>query len=424
MASRISLIKLDKFKGATNPVTIELDISKPAVMIFGENGTGKSTVVDALDFICNEGLGSIEDRSVGGSKAKHLPSSGYKAKDMKLEMQYDGRTFIGTIGAGSQPDITGTGAKPTARILRRSSIMKIVDGKPKDRYDEIKGFFNVPNAQKVEDALRTARENTKTEYEGAVSAYQQAEQVLTENWEGEGKPEGTFAKWAKGKSEVDSTSLTETSKQLGSFIQKYTASTNAATSLTESETSVTSSQETYEKALEVFESAKKKVEGEGKDIIDVLQKAKEFLLKYEDLTYCPVCEKPNNAKELTSSIDNRLVPLNDLIAAKKAFEAAKKKLDSDKKILEARKTDWIVKIAELGSYVKGQPIDEVTALNIKWEDYSALLAFKKTDNPEPVLTVTKKLSEILDGIKSAIEARKVQVDKEASQLKLIKTSSS
>ena len=59
MTKRVESITLDNFKGATNKVTIDFDTSKPVVIIFGENGTGKSTIVDAIDFVCNESFNLI-----------------------------------------------------------------------------------------------------------------------------------------------------------------------------------------------------------------------------------------------------------------------------------------------------------------------------------------------------------------------------
>ena len=67
MPKRIESITLEKFKGATNNVTIDFDTSKPVVIIFGENGSGKSTIIDAIDFVFNDSFGSIDQRSTTGS---------------------------------------------------------------------------------------------------------------------------------------------------------------------------------------------------------------------------------------------------------------------------------------------------------------------------------------------------------------------
>ncbi|HEX3987903.1 MAG TPA: ATP-binding protein [Verrucomicrobiae bacterium] len=51
MKAKVSKLSLFGFRGATQPVEIHFDISKPVTLVFGENGTGKSTIADALDFV-------------------------------------------------------------------------------------------------------------------------------------------------------------------------------------------------------------------------------------------------------------------------------------------------------------------------------------------------------------------------------------
>ncbi|MFN3333681.1 MAG: AAA family ATPase, partial [Caldilinea sp.] len=51
--ARIERLTLKHFRGGCKPVTFEFAKDKNIVLVFGENGTGKSTLVDALDFICN-----------------------------------------------------------------------------------------------------------------------------------------------------------------------------------------------------------------------------------------------------------------------------------------------------------------------------------------------------------------------------------
>jgi hypothetical protein len=54
MVSRIERLKVCAFRGATTELVIEFDPEKPVTMIFGENGTGKSTIVDAIGFVCTQ----------------------------------------------------------------------------------------------------------------------------------------------------------------------------------------------------------------------------------------------------------------------------------------------------------------------------------------------------------------------------------
>ncbi len=422
MPGRIESIIMEKFKGATNRVAIDFDTSKPVVMIFGENGTGKSTIVDAIDFVYNENFGSIDQRSTTGSKADLLASLGSPAGNLKVIAKYAGNNWTGIIGLGKKPVSTGSGDRPTVKILRRSEILKIVDGQPTARYEALKSFINVPKAENNENALRTAVNDTNKKYNDAVIAYQQAEQNLKEAWEAEGKPDGDYKRWAKSKSEIDATTLAKSSSHLNSIIQKMNDCDSALKSLNDADTIYKLAEKAYIEAEQKYNSVRESIKGIEKDIVDVLEKAKDFLAKYPTAASCPVCEKPENTSELVDKIDKRLASLKSLIEAKKTYESAKKLADGQEKVLLSKKSDWIGKVRDLASFVNDSSVPEIDSLCIPWTNFTGVLGFNKSDCADMVAPTAKQLSERLLSSKGSIEARKQKEEKEVNQLKLIKTS--
>ena len=97
MRERINKIKLDAFKGATKPFELTFDHTKPVTLIFGENGTGKSTISDAIDFICNKSLGSLDDRRLGNTKHQHLPSINQTQTELRVTLSTSTREYTGTL---------------------------------------------------------------------------------------------------------------------------------------------------------------------------------------------------------------------------------------------------------------------------------------------------------------------------------------
>ena len=153
MAKRIEKLTLKDFRGATVPLEIDFDKSKPMAMIFGENATGKSSIVDALDFVCNQRYGSIEERS-SIKKKSHLPAIGKKKNDVCVTLKYDSKEWTANH-QGAEPCTSPTGF-PAANILRRSNILKVIDAQPNQRYDNLAKFLSVPNIEKCEGTLRNA----------------------------------------------------------------------------------------------------------------------------------------------------------------------------------------------------------------------------------------------------------------------------
>lgn len=79
---RVERLQFKNFRGAAKPVTFEFQSNQSIVLIFGENGTGKSTIADALDFLCNNEFGSLTLRS-GTTPKNHIVSTQGLAKDLE-----------------------------------------------------------------------------------------------------------------------------------------------------------------------------------------------------------------------------------------------------------------------------------------------------------------------------------------------------
>src|SRR5690606_33518382 len=85
MSKGLDTLKITSFRGASQACEIKFDPAKPLVMVFGENGSGKSTIADAVDFIGNRAVGSLDDRSTGSRRESFLPTVGRKQQDVRIE---------------------------------------------------------------------------------------------------------------------------------------------------------------------------------------------------------------------------------------------------------------------------------------------------------------------------------------------------
>lgn len=413
MPKRIESVTLECFKGATCTTTIDFDTNKPVVMIFGENGTGKSTIIDAIDFVCNEEFGSINDRSVSSSKADLVASLGKAASDLKITLKYGGNTWSGIIGHGRRPSSSGSGQKPKVYILRRSQILDIVNSEPKIRYNALKPFIAVPNADKNEKTLREAVKSIDESFNEAARATQQSLEQLEKLWELEGKPEEDYLAWAKNKSVVDITSLKESLFQIKALLEKINSCAEYQNSLTIAETEFKTAESNHNKAENSFKAAQNITSGHEKDIIDVLKEAKSFLNKYAT-EQCPVCESKVDIEQLKTRIDERLAELANLVKLKKTLYDAKKQLEGKVQISGSKKKEFIGKVRELAIIVKTSSFTEITSLGIDWTDYSELLA---SVDISLIGSAKDLLSRILS-CKSVIEA------KQQEELKIVNQSNS
>jgi energy-coupling factor transporter ATP-binding protein EcfA2 len=391
VAKRIEKLTLSGFRGATCPVEIEFDVSKPAVMIFGENGTGKSTIVDAIDFVCNGEYGSLTERSSTRPKT-HLPSIGTTPGALQVSLTFGGQSWSAGLGK-SGPETAGPDKHPDARILRRSQILRVVSAPPKDRYQALQDFISVPGVQKCESSLRDALKAVEGELNDAVVAKQQAEETLEKLWKAESGSGSDYLEWAKEKVKEKPGDL----EAVGSTVDQILTALNNAIATRNQLNTDKSEQSKCETKLQEAQEVLKEVE-EGKVaqdrvLIAVLQDAETFLEGHETASECPVCEQGIDGGRIRQRISERLAEMKEKVALKARVETAQREVHNAANAVSRSGKNLVDLIRKLGTLVQQSSFAEITALTIDWSLYS-----KVRDGASDVET-----TETVEGLLSIIE---------------------
>src|SRR5579871_580824 len=131
---RISSVELQHWRGATCSHRIDFDPSKQVVLIYGENGTGKSTILDGIEYALSGKLGSLEFLSLDyeTKKEKYLCTLGKRQRDALARVTIGQSRFEARIGS-YLPDPSA----PRTFSIRRASLKQITEAKPQDRYSLI-----------------------------------------------------------------------------------------------------------------------------------------------------------------------------------------------------------------------------------------------------------------------------------------------
>ena len=58
-------LTIECLRGSIRPFTLAFEKGKKLTIIYGENGTGKSTICDAFEFLGKGKVGSLENRGLG-----------------------------------------------------------------------------------------------------------------------------------------------------------------------------------------------------------------------------------------------------------------------------------------------------------------------------------------------------------------------
>jgi ABC-type dipeptide/oligopeptide/nickel transport system ATPase subunit len=96
MSSQNQLVSLsiEHLRGAVVPFTLPFEKGKRLTIVYGENGSGKSTICDALDLLGNGNVGSLDGRGLGSTK-KYWAAVGKSTSDIKVTLN----TTAGMISA-------------------------------------------------------------------------------------------------------------------------------------------------------------------------------------------------------------------------------------------------------------------------------------------------------------------------------------
>src|SRR5262249_19828907 len=291
MNKRSEKITLHRFRGATAMTEIALDPDKPVVFIFGENGSGKSSIVDAIDFVCNQTAGSLADRSSTKPK-EHLPAIGYKAKDINVELVCNGRAWNAKF-SGAKILSSDDASLPVAHVLRRTRLLTLIDASPAERYKQLQKFIDVEGVEKSEQGLRDAVRDQARTLDEKSRAKVEAEVELEQFWMEEGKPgapDQNSLQWAAAQSAADLDETRARLEGLQNLIDRLDAATQAHESFRRAETDAAQRLVEVDEARRAADAAAIGA-SEAMQLIAVLRDARGFLGASPDTAWCPVCEQ-------------------------------------------------------------------------------------------------------------------------------------
>ncbi len=338
MPLRIERLKLNSFRGATGITEIEFDVALPVCVIFGENGSGKSSIVDAIDFVCNQTLGSLVHRKLAKGKRKepYIPSVGKAEKDVLVELTSGGTTWQ---ARHSKVGVRGclTPDRPKALILRRTTLLEFVESDPAERYSRLASYIAVKEIEDSEKTLREAFNSIDKELENATRAVVQAETALEDLWKAEGQPGASWREWADEEAAKDisnleeaigtCSSVNESAKQFGSRLEDLKTATSTEKT----------AGEIHELSTKNLSDAAVAFAAGSSELVTTLHSAKQFFRVDRESSRCPVCESPVDRQTLSIRIQQRideLKKIEDLSSAVsrtgQSFRSAKTALDGSR----------------------------------------------------------------------------------------------
>jgi len=280
------------------------------MIIYGENGTGKSTICDAFGFLAEGNVGSLDNRGLGKTN-RYWHSLGKKSTDVSVTLETTTTTCRATVSR-SDVVVTPPEHRPRVEVLRRSQILSLIEAKAAERYAAISRFIDVSGIETSEAFLRELIKDTKAGREVAIARVQENRDTLQQFWEEAGKPGTDPLLWGESESTRDASAFDAEIKAISNLCDTYARLAEYPEQTELATKSLKKAQDLLDSAQQAIDQCLAGVSTDAAEIVSILESAKAYFIKHSEPAACPLCESAEKAHGLTARVNERIALLGEL----------------------------------------------------------------------------------------------------------------
>jgi energy-coupling factor transporter ATP-binding protein EcfA2 len=167
---RINTVKLSWFRGAAEEVI--LDPSSKSIIVYGENGAGKSTFVDAVEYLISAGkIGHLAHEQSGKRQERAVPNTqcpADKVSNFRIEFQDKSAIAIQIARDGSAKK-TGTSSSGIENwdyrrtVLRQDEVAEFIKSTKGEKYSALLPLLGLGHLETIAENLRKLGKAIETE---------------------------------------------------------------------------------------------------------------------------------------------------------------------------------------------------------------------------------------------------------------------
>ena len=304
-AISLRCLSIENLRGSVTPFVLQFEKGKKLTIIYGENGTGKSTISDALDLLGNSKLGSLENRGVGAATRVYWPSFGKVYADVRVALETSNGTCTLSLDK-KNVFIDQEILKPQVSVLRRGEILRLVTAQPAERYKEIRRFVDVSGVEVSEGTLRKLINDKSKDYESAVTRVSANRENIENFWVQVNKPNSNALLWAKSEIKRDLHQFEQQKKAIDDLILLWSAIERCGEQFQSLKDNLETAKNELLQSKETLYEITHRASNDYLEVMDILQAAKKYLHTHTDLTVCPLCESSENVDNLVVEVERRI----------------------------------------------------------------------------------------------------------------------
>lgn len=318
-------LEVHALRGATEKFTLDFEKGKKITILYGENGSGKSTVCDALELLAKGKVGSVEGKGLGKTES-YWHSTGKRPTDLHVTLFTTGGQWEGK-SIKSKAVVTPEAGRPQAEILRRNQIQELVAAQPKSRFDAIRPFLDIELAEASESSLRKLIDQEKRNRDTAVARIEENRVAVENFWTKAGNPGSGALGWARLQITKDTTQLMAELAKLDGLIKGIESLSSEQGRFEGANEALAKAKNSYASSSERVLQEQARVSNKVGDLVAILQAAKDYFDQHDKPEACPLCGSKEFAAGLPRRVDEQLGAIHSLSEALQLQAEAKRNLD-------------------------------------------------------------------------------------------------
>jgi len=339
-APSLKSLTLTAFRGSAGTFQLDFEKGKKLTLIYGENGTGKTSICDAFEFLAKDNVGSLDGRGLGAGVRKYWRTVGKPATQFAVELETSTGKCSGKL-SGNMATVLSGAAPPRVELLRHRQILEFVETQPAKRYEAIKRFIDIDAFERSEETLRQQGKMLAAEKTTAVAAEQENLNALQGFYEAAGSPEGLNpVSWAKQKLAEPTSGLEADIAALSKLRGAFDVLKGFPEKLGIKQAALAAASTSADASDQAQIDALAAVDGAAAERVSVLTAGEAYLEAHPDAEQCPLCESAENIKNLAATVKSTLAQLDTLTAANRERQQAHATLDTAKTALEQLEADY------------------------------------------------------------------------------------
>ena len=441
---KINKITIENFRGIKLPLVIDFIKSgnHTSVILYGRNGTGKSSIVDAWEWLNSFEILPLNREGVSCSDFPHRAAGGnncYISVDFQHSLIKTIKTLFNTKKI-SVPILSGEydefkALSPYPNYLRYSDLQAFVFQTKSERYKYITKFFGLEKFSILQDSIQTSINKLTLTLQSYKKDLNNNFETINKIVKNDTVSESSVVDYLNTigtKYEINKITQFNNSDELKSTLAKIISTNPVAKELSEWEAFQLKQNNFYpilnpqEKCLAfefIFTELKKNEESIKQLILsDLYERSIEIIPKLENKTKCPVCDHIFEG-DLLQHIKNKHDKLDILNKNKNAFEVNKLALEQyfeslSNKISTIQSESSNVIITNLKSF-----FDDLTKVNATLPKIISIVKKQLKDLDRIEISSNPAIKTIFDIIEKQSINEKVVKDRIAALSKDEKTKS-